>query len=64
MNNIHRVANIGEKIILNDWNKNNPNALKVLNNKIAIVLEHLDSTRIMTTVGIVYHSWYDVIENK
>lgn len=59
MKQVHRIANIGEKIILNYWNKNNLNANKVLGNKIATVLEHLGFTKILTTEGEVYHIWYD-----
>lgn len=61
MKTIHRIAKVGEKIVLNDMNKDNENAIKVLKNEIATVTELLGFTKAMTTLGIVYHAWYDVI---
>jgi predicted histidine transporter YuiF (NhaC family) len=63
MNKIHRVANIGEQIILNDWNKDNENAVKIMGTKILTVLAKSGFTRVITEAGEVYHSWYDVLEN-
>lgn len=61
---IHRIANVGDKIILAEHNFWNENAKSVLGDNIATVTELLGFTRAMTDLGVVYHSWYDVVKSE
>ena len=62
MKQVHRIAKVGEQVILSDYQKWNEEAM---GNTIFTVTGMLDSCRLNTQEGKpLYHSWYVVLESE
>jgi len=65
MKQVHRIAKVGEQVMLSDYQKWNMRAVEAMGNTIFIVTGMLDSCRLNTQEGKpLYHSWYVVLESE